>query len=85
MTLKEIYNEAKESGRDDICRFMRDMRRAKLKIRYYEGRGFYQGPAVSACEISDVMSETRIKCGWDSLGRGVIVHPRESLRYQQTR
>ncbi len=85
MTLKEIYREAKEAGRDEICRFMRDMRRAGLRMRYYGGRGFYQGPAVSAREIGDVMSETRVKCGWDSLGLGVIVHPRESLPYRQER
>lgn len=80
MTLKAIYRTAKANGQTDICRFMRDMRRAGLKMRPYNGRCWWRGPAVSADSVSDVMSETRVKCQFDSLGLGVIVYPRESLR-----
>jgi hypothetical protein len=79
MTLNDIYRKAKADGDTDICRFMRDMRRAGLRMRPYNGRCYWHGPAVSADSVADVMSETRVKCQHDSLGLGVIVYPRQSL------
>ena len=79
MKLKEVYALAKSQGKEDICRFMRDMKRAKVKMRYYEGRYFWKGPAASCDYASDVLSHTKVKCQWDSLGRGHIVYPRQSL------
>ena len=79
MKLQEAYDLAKEKGKKDICRFMRDMKRAGFKMRYYEGRYFWKGPAVSCDYASDVLAHTKVKCNWDCLGRGHIVYPRESL------
>ena len=58
---------------------MRDMRKAGLKIRYYEGRNFWKGPAVSVDHAQAALSETKVRCQWDSLGRGVIVYPVQHL------
>jgi hypothetical protein len=80
MTLKEIYRTAKANGQAEICRFMRDMKKAGLRMRPYNGRFYWHGPAVSADCVADVMSETRVKCQHDSMGLGVIVYPYESLR-----
>lgn len=56
-------------------KFVADMEAAGLKVRHYRGRGFWEGPAVSADGIQDVLSNTKIKCQWDQLGLGVIVYP----------
>lgn len=79
MTLKETYQAAKDKGRDEIRRFMRDMRRAGLRMRHYRGRYFWEGPAVSTDSLQEVLSATKVKCQWDSLGLGYIVYPRQSL------
>jgi hypothetical protein len=83
MTLNEIYRHARANRQTDVCRFMRDMRRAGLRLRAYNGRSFYRGPAVSIesdSELQDIIRATRVKLQWDSLGRGSIVYPVESLR-----
>ena len=79
MTLNEMYREAKSRGKTDICRFMRDMKRAGLRLRTYNGRCFWKGPGVVVRHVSDAMSETRVKCQFDSMGLDVIVYPRQSL------
>jgi hypothetical protein len=79
MTLKEIYREAKAEGKTEICRFMRDMHRCGLRMRPYNGRFYWSGPAVSAEDVQEVLSETKVKCQFDQLGLGVIVYPRQSL------
>jgi hypothetical protein len=79
MKLSEVYRKAKAAGKSDVCRFMRDMRRAGLRLRYYEGRFWWKGPAVVADRVGDVMCETRVKCQWDDMGLGCVVYPRQGL------
>ena len=64
----------------DHVQFIRDMHRAGLgdELRVYHGRSYYVGPSVCVEDIADAMSETRVRCGWDNLGLGFIVHPKES-------
>jgi hypothetical protein len=56
--------------------FVEDMEAAGMEVRHYEGRDFYRGPAVDVNDIQDALSKTTVKCRWDNLGRGFIVHPR---------
>lgn len=79
MKLKQLYKEAKENSKEDLCRFMRDMKRAKLKLRYYEGRWYWKGPAVVVGSIQDVLSNTKVRCQWDNMGVDYVVYPRQSL------
>ena len=59
-----------------ICsRFVKDMENAGLEVENYKGRYFWEGPAVRCSDLQDVLSETKIKCQWDSMGRGYIVYP----------
>lgn len=57
-------------------RFVEDMTAAGLEVRHYEGRNFYRGPAVAVDDIQDALSRTNVRCRWDHLGLGYIVHPR---------
>ena len=64
-----------------LRRFMGDMKRAglKSKMRYYEGRNFWTGPAVVVDDLQDALSHTKVKCQWDNMGRGFVVYPRQSM------
>jgi len=84
MSLKEIYQTAKLNGQTDICRFMRDMKRAGLSMRPYNGRCYWHGPSVVVDDLSDAMSATRVKTQWDRMGLSYIVYPRESLMGVET-
>lgn len=55
--------------------FVKDMEVAKLPVRHYRGRNFYEGPAVEIDHVVDVLSNTKVYCLWDNLGEGFIVHP----------
>lgn len=79
MTLNDIYRAAGTDGRADIRRFMRDMRRAGLRMRPYAGRNFWHGAAVATDNLQTVIRATLVPCQWDSLGRGSIVYPIQSL------
>lgn len=80
MTNKEIYDYAKKHGIKDICKFMKDMRRAGLKIRYYQGRFNWSGPAVVVPDIQDALSNTRVKCQWDNMALEYVVYPKAQLK-----
>lgn len=75
-----MYDYAKKNGIDDICKFMRNMKRAGLKMSYYQGRYFWTGPAVKTKDIQSVLSNTKVKCQWDNLGMGYIVYPKTPLK-----
>jgi hypothetical protein len=79
MRLQELYEQAKKHDRAQICRFMRDMKKAGLKIRYYQGRFFWKGPSVTTDDIQEVLSNTKVPCQWDNMGLSKIVYPRQSL------
>ena len=74
-----MYEKAQKNGIPDICRFMRNMKKAGLKIEYYQGRNFWTGPAVRVDDIQDALSNTKVKCQWDNMGLGYIVYPETPL------
>jgi hypothetical protein len=59
-------------------KFVEDMEDAGMEVQHYNGRYFWEGPAVSCDNIQDVLSNTKVKCQWDQLGLGYIVYPRVS-------
>jgi hypothetical protein len=44
MKLSELYRLGKTQGKTEACRFMRQMKRAGLKLEFYQGRSFWTGP-----------------------------------------
>lgn len=66
----------------DCNKFVKDMIKAGLEddLRHYNGRWFWTGPAVSCSRygLQDILSSTKVKCQWDSLGLGYIVYPKSS-------
>jgi hypothetical protein len=79
MKIKEIFTLAKDKCKKDIKQFMKDMRASGLKLQFYQGRNFWNGPAVVCENIQDVLSVTRVRCYYDNLGKSYIVYPRQSL------
>ena len=81
MTLKECWDKARTMGREDVRRFMRDMRKAglKSKMRFYQGRDFWTGPAVVVDDLQEALSHTNVKCQWDRMGKGYVVYPHQSM------
>ena len=41
----------------------------------YHGSPAYDGPGVSVPNVQDALSATQVRCHWDNLGLGFIVHP----------
>lgn len=80
MLLIDMYKLAKSNNQTGIARFMRDMRKAKLRMREYHGRFHWYGPAVTVDNLQDALSATKVPCTWDNMGLGYIVYPKESLR-----
>lgn len=79
MKLKEMYQAAKAAGKKDICRFMRDMKKAGVKMRWYQGRYMWKGPGVDVDHLGDGYNKTMVTCQHDNMGRGWIVYPVQSL------
>jgi len=65
--------------------FCRDMTNAGFDVEHYNGRFFWEGPAVRCDDPDDVESETKVPCQWGNMGRSYIVYPVESakLRHPQ--
>ncbi len=63
---------------EDCIRFCKDMDIAGLEVEHYQGRNFWQGPAVRVDHPSEVVNNTEVKCQWDNMGLGWIVYPRAS-------
>jgi hypothetical protein len=55
--------------------FVKDMEAAGLDVEHYQGRSFWEGPAVRVEDIQDALCETKIKCQHDNMGKGFIVYP----------
>jgi len=61
----------------DHRQFCLDMAAAQLRVTQYEARFFWSGPAVQVGDIQDVLSCTKIKCLWETMGKNEwIVYPR---------
>lgn len=59
--------------------FTEDMKEAGYEVEPYQGRFFYEGPAVKvdASELQDVIKATDVKLQWDTLGKsGLIIYPK---------
>jgi hypothetical protein len=79
MRLNDVYRQARQSSRLDLCRFMLDMRRAGVRLRYYRGRYFWRGPAAFVDNLQQALRATSVRCQWDHMGLGFVVYPVQSL------
>lgn len=59
----------------DCVRFDEDMVGAGLTVEHYFGRFMYEGPSVTVDNLQDALSETKVRCQWDSMGMGYVVYP----------
>ena len=80
VTIKQLYEGAKKAKKDNVCKFMRDMKRVKLKLIYYQGRFHWFGPAVVVPNIQDCLSNTKVPCQWDCMGLAYVVYPKECFK-----
>jgi hypothetical protein len=79
VTEDEMREAAKAQNKKSILQFMDDMDNAGLEMRYYRGRFYWEGPAVVVENLQDALSETKVRCNWDSIGLDKVVYTRESL------
>lgn len=63
----------------DHIQFVSNMEAAELEARHYNGRFWWQGPAVAVDNLQDALSHTKVRCQWDNLGLGYIVYPVTSM------
>lgn len=66
---------------DSYDQFRADCEAAGMDVRDYQGRGYYDGPAVATDEdgwptLQDVIRATTVTVRWDNLARDWIVYPR---------
>ncbi len=57
--------------------FVNDMIAAgeRDNLMCYHGSPVYYGPGVSVPSVQDALGVTQVRCHWDNLGLGFIVHP----------
>ena len=57
--------------------FVNDMMAAgeRDNLMCYHGSPMYYGPGVTVPNIQDALSATQVRCHWDNLELGYIVHP----------
>jgi hypothetical protein len=60
----------------DHKQFCLDMAANQIPVAHYEGRFFWSGPSARVTDIQDVLSNTKVKCLWDAMGKGWIVYPK---------
>lgn len=64
--------------KETSIQFSTDMSDAGFEVKHYNGRFYWEGPAVSAAdhhELADIIASTSVKLQWDNLGLGYIVYP----------
>jgi hypothetical protein len=62
----------------DACyQFVADMESAGIMVRHYEGRDFWQGPAVvvPAIAVKSAMARTAVNLQTDLMGLDRVVYP----------
>ena len=79
MKLNDVYATAKRQDKRQLCRFMRHMKRAGLKQRFFHGRSSWTGPAVVCENVEEVLSETDVPCQSVQKGLRFLVHPKQGL------
>lgn len=58
-------------------KFAEEARKAGMKVRYYEGRNLYKGPAVEHSDYQAVIQKVTMPLQWDRMGKtNFIVYPR---------
>jgi len=57
-------------------KFTEECEAAGLKVEHYNGRFFYEGPAVRCDDIQPVIRATTVEVQWDHMGLGYIVYPK---------
>jgi hypothetical protein len=56
--------------------FALDMAAAGIRTTIGDQRMYWNGPIAYGEDISEIMSQTRVRCIWDEAGRGIVVYPR---------
>jgi hypothetical protein len=56
--------------------FALDMAAAGIATAIGSHRLYWHGPAAHGEDVSEIMSQTRVRCIWDESGKGVVVYPR---------
>jgi hypothetical protein len=65
-----------EYSEDHYNKFVEDMNEAGLQVRRYQGRGSYEGPAVTVDDIQTAIKATEVQCRWDNMGLQYVVYPK---------
>lgn len=68
--------ETSEYTRLSHAVFASEAANAGLDVRRYQGRFGYDGPAVVADSVNEVIRHVSVPCQNDQMGRGVVVYPR---------
>lgn len=79
MKMNDVYATAKSQEKTQLCRFMRDMKRAGLKQRFFLSQSKWSGPAVVCEDVETVLSETNVPCKSLQKGGRFLVHPKQGL------
>ena len=58
--------------------FCREVTAAGFKPYHYNGRWFWEGPAINVDELQDGYRATSVKCQQDNMGLGWVIYPRSS-------
>lgn len=61
------------------AKFKEDMEGAGYEVEDYQGRNFYDGPAVTvdSGELQEVIRTTTVALQWDQMGRDdLVIYPR---------
>ena len=79
MKLNDVYESAMQQDKKQLCRFMRDMKRAGFKQRVYHGSPSWSGPAVLCEDAAVVIAETKVPCLSVKKGQRFVVYPKQGL------
>ena len=55
-----------------------------LSCFHYQGRFWWEGPAVIVRDIQDALSSTKVPCQYDSMGLSYVVYPKEKCKKKVT-
>ena len=65
-------------------KFIKDMESEGLLPFHYNGRYFWEGPAVVVKYLQDALSCTKVPCQYDSMGLSYVVYPKEKCKKKVT-
>lgn len=71
LLLKKLYPNPKDQ------KFVEQVRKAGMTVRYYDGRNFFSGPAVVHADPQAVIRATTMPVQWDNMGKtDFIIYPK---------